>query len=110
MLYLEIIILCSLFFILCYLSTGTDEKNLKSFDSYPNEVQKLIREIDEYNGKPRALSGALLYNGLFHSQENFHAKLFKPFHTRASVKHLRPRFYRPYLVEKCKTNPTLKNS
>ena len=51
MLYLEIIILCSLFFILCYLSTGTDEKNLKSFDSYPNEVQKLIREIDEYNGK-----------------------------------------------------------
>lgn len=51
MLYLEIIILCSLFFILCYLGTGTDEKNLRSYDSYPNEVQKRIREIDEYSGK-----------------------------------------------------------
>lgn len=51
MLYLEIIILCTLFFILCYLGTGTDEKNLRSYDSYPNEVQKRIREIDEYNGK-----------------------------------------------------------
>lgn len=51
MIYLEIIILCTLFFILCYLGTGTDEKNLKSYDSYPNEVQKLIREIDEYSGK-----------------------------------------------------------
>ena len=51
MIYLEIIILCTLFFILCYLGTGTDEKNLKSYDSYPNEVQKLIREINEYSGK-----------------------------------------------------------
>ena len=49
MIYLEIIILCTLFFILCYLGTGTDEKNLKSYDSYPNEVQKLIREINEYS-------------------------------------------------------------
>lgn len=51
MLYLEITILCTLFFILCYLGTGTDEKNLKSYDSYSNEVQKRIREIDEYSGK-----------------------------------------------------------
>ena len=51
MIYLEIIILCTLFFILCYLGTGTDEKNLKSYDSYPYEVQKLIREINEYSGK-----------------------------------------------------------
>lgn len=61
MLYLEIIILCSLFFILCYLGTGTDEKNLKSYDSYPNEAQKRIREIDEYNGKFKERNGYVTF-------------------------------------------------
>lgn len=61
MLYLEIIILCSLFFILCYFGTGTDEKNLKSYDSYPNEVQKRIREIDEYNGKFKERNGYVTF-------------------------------------------------
>lgn len=53
MLIIEIIILCTLFFLICYLGTGTDEKNLKSYDSYPDEVQRRIREVDEYKGKFR---------------------------------------------------------
>lgn len=51
MLIIEIIILCTVFFVLCFLGTGTDEKNLKSYASYPDEVQKRIREVDEYQGK-----------------------------------------------------------
>lgn len=33
------------------LGTGTDEKNLKSYASYPDKVQRRIREADEYQGK-----------------------------------------------------------
>lgn len=51
MLIIEIIILCAVFFALCFLGTGTDEKNIKSYASYPDEVQKRIREADEYQGK-----------------------------------------------------------
>ena len=51
MLIIEIIILCTVFFALCFLGTGSDEKNLKSYASYPDEVQKRIREADEYQGK-----------------------------------------------------------
>lgn len=53
MLIIEIIILCTIFFALCFLGTGTDERNLKSYASYPDEVQKRIREVDEYQGKFR---------------------------------------------------------
>lgn len=53
MLIIEIIILCAIFFALCYLGTGRDEKNLKSYASYPDKVQKRIREVDEYQGKYR---------------------------------------------------------
>lgn len=38
------IILYILFFIVCYLSTGTDQKNLGGFRSYPDEVQKRVYE------------------------------------------------------------------
>ncbi|KXO15841.1 hypothetical protein HMPREF3189_01197 [Clostridiales bacterium KA00134] len=48
MLLVEIVILCFLFFILCLAGTGTDDKNLKNYESYPDEVQKRIREIPEY--------------------------------------------------------------
>ena len=51
MLIIEIIILCAVFFVLCFLGTGTDEKNLKSYASYLDEVQKRIRETQEYQGK-----------------------------------------------------------
>lgn len=51
MLIIEIIILCAIFFALCFLATGSDEKNLKSYASYPDEVQRRIREIQEYQDK-----------------------------------------------------------
>ncbi|WP_206215538.1 MULTISPECIES: ABC transporter permease [Bacillota] len=45
---IETIILCIVFFLFCYLGTGTDEKNLKSYSSYPDEVQSRIKDIAEY--------------------------------------------------------------
>lgn len=51
MLLIENVILCSAFFGLCFLGTGTDEKNLRNYMSYPDEVQKRIKEIEEYQGK-----------------------------------------------------------
>lgn len=51
MLLVEVIVLCSLLFALCFLGTGTDEKNLKSFSSYPDEVQLRLKEMEEYWGK-----------------------------------------------------------
>lgn len=40
----EIVILCVLFFLICYCSTGTDDKNIKSFSSYPDEIQKIVQK------------------------------------------------------------------
>ena len=40
---LELIGLCALYFLMCYLGTGSDEKNIKSYSSYPDEVQKIVR-------------------------------------------------------------------
>ena len=51
MLLVEVIVLCFLLFALCFLGTGTDEKNLKSFSSYPDEVQLRLKEMEEYRGK-----------------------------------------------------------
>lgn len=51
MLVIETVIFCSAFFALCFLGTGTDEKNLRNYMSYPDEVQKQIKEIEEYQGK-----------------------------------------------------------
>ena len=51
MLLLEIVVLCSVLFALCFLGTGTDEKNLKYFSSYPDEVQLRLKEMEEYRGK-----------------------------------------------------------
>ena len=44
------IILYGLFFLMCYLGTGSDEKNLGGFRSYPDEVQKRVYQ-DEVLGK-----------------------------------------------------------
>lgn len=44
MLLVEIFIVCVLFFLLCYCNTGGDKKNIKSFSSYPDEIQQIVRE------------------------------------------------------------------
>lgn len=51
MVLLEILILCATLFALCFLATGTDEKNLRNYMSYPDAVQKRIQAIAVYQGK-----------------------------------------------------------
>ena len=41
------IIVYGLFFVMCYLGTGTTEKNMKSFHSYPDKIQAKIRANDK---------------------------------------------------------------
>lgn len=51
MIVIETVILCTAFFVLCFVNTGTDEKNLRNCMSYPDEVQKRIKTIKAYQGK-----------------------------------------------------------
>lgn len=51
MLLIEIVILCAAFFGVCYLGTGTDQRNLKNYSSYPDKVQNRIQKIVEYDGR-----------------------------------------------------------
>lgn len=37
------IILCFVFWGCCYISTGTDEKNMKAYAAYPDELQEYVR-------------------------------------------------------------------
>ncbi|MBL7574657.1 hypothetical protein SAMN00017477_0171 [Peptoniphilus asaccharolyticus DSM 20463] len=80
----ETVILCIVFFLLCYIGTGTDEKNLKSYSSYPDEVQAQINNISEYQGKFNKhnkfitfifnlllFSVILFFLGLFIKEDNF---------------------------------------
>ena len=48
---IETFILCIVFYLFCYLGTGTDKKNLKSYSSYPDEVQSRIKDTAEYQGQ-----------------------------------------------------------
>lgn len=41
------IILCLIFWGCCYISTGTDEKNIKAYATYPDEIQKYVRNNPE---------------------------------------------------------------
>lgn len=58
---IETIILCIIFFVLCYLGTGTDEKNLKSYSSYPDEVQNRVKNIAEYQGRFKERNNAAVF-------------------------------------------------
>ena len=44
MLIIEAIILCALFWGICYLNMGSDDKNIKGYSSYSDEVQKIVKE------------------------------------------------------------------
>lgn len=56
MIFIFLFILCLIFFGLCFLGTGTDEKNLKNYMSYPDEVQAKIKRIGDYQGKFKEIS------------------------------------------------------
>lgn len=65
MLLIELIILCLIFLGLCFLGTGTDEKNLRNYDSYPDELQSKIKEIVAYKGKFKEKSKVSTFIGNF---------------------------------------------
>lgn len=58
---IETVGLCLFFFILCFLGTGTDDKNLKSFSSYPDEVQTLIRNNEDYRAKVKTTNKCVVF-------------------------------------------------
>jgi hypothetical protein len=73
-----------LFFFLCYYNTGGDKKNIKSFSSYPDEVQQIVRENDLLKDSIKTtrpllsfLSNAIVFTvvlflfGLFIRQDSF---------------------------------------
>lgn len=35
--------LCLLFWLICFLNTGNDKKNMLGFRSYPKEVQEIVK-------------------------------------------------------------------
>lgn len=51
MLIIECIIICLIMWLICFLSTGTDEKNLIGLRSYPKEIQEIIRNDEKYKDK-----------------------------------------------------------
>lgn len=51
MLIIECIIICLIMWLICFLSTGTDEKNLIGLRSYPIEIQEIIRNNEKYKDK-----------------------------------------------------------
>lgn len=57
----ETIILCAIFFLLCYFGTGTDEKNLKSYSTYPDEVQDRVKSIAEYQGRFKKSNSSVVF-------------------------------------------------
>ena len=61
MLIMELIGLCALFFLLCYLGTGGDKKNIKSYASYPDEIQRLVRNNEELAPYIRESSPAMAF-------------------------------------------------
>ncbi len=48
---IECIIICLIMWLICFLSTGTDEKNLLGLRSYPKEIQEIIRNSPKYKDK-----------------------------------------------------------
>lgn len=65
---IEAILASALFFLICYLQTGTDEKNIKSYRVYPDEIkEKLLKDeqlkglIKEPNASSIFVSNLLLF-------------------------------------------------
>lgn len=53
MLLVEGIFLCALFWGVCWFGTGSDEKNIRNFSSYPKAVQEIVKKRPEFSGKIR---------------------------------------------------------
>lgn len=54
--------LCLLFWLICYINTGSDKKNMLGFRSYPKDVQELVRMDSALGSKvPKEASIAKLF-------------------------------------------------
>ena len=86
MLIVELVILCILFWGICYLNTGNDDKNIKSYASYPDEVQEMVKKNPALQPKVKTVSpfvsfisnivvfGTVLFIfGLFVKEDGFQA-------------------------------------
>ncbi len=58
---IELTILCLIFWGICFLNTGSDEKNIKSFASYPDEVQKIVKENPKLQPKIKSTSPVMSF-------------------------------------------------
>ncbi len=55
-------VFCLFYWFMCYLCTGTDEKNLKGLRSYPEEVQKIVRNRNSQAPKTQPVWKILVGN------------------------------------------------
>lgn len=60
---IELVVLCGLFWGGCWLGTGGDDKNIRSFSSYPDAVQSIVRAHPELAGKIRPQRPAVTFAG-----------------------------------------------
>lgn len=56
MLIVELVTLCALFWVICYLNTGSDDKNIKSYASYPDEAQEMVKKNPALQAKIKTAS------------------------------------------------------
>lgn len=61
MLIIETIILSSLFWGICYINTGNDEKNIKCYSSYPDEIQHMLKNNSKLSSKIKTSSPLLSF-------------------------------------------------
>ena len=47
----------------CWLGTGSDEKNIRNFSTYPDEVQKIVKARPELSGNIRQRGPAAIFAG-----------------------------------------------
>ena len=60
--WLIMLIFYFLYWGICYLCTGTDEKNLMGLRSYPINVQKIVREKMDNAPKAKSITNILISN------------------------------------------------
>lgn len=61
MLIIETIILCSVFWGICYINTGNEEKNIKCYSSYPDEIQHMLKNNSKLSSKIKTSSPLLSF-------------------------------------------------
>lgn len=55
------VVTCLLLFAICYIKTGTEEKNIANLRSYPDDLQEKIKKIDKYKDKIVEVSNVKIF-------------------------------------------------